>query len=298
MDESRLRKIQESIPKRFFFDESFERNGFAGKILSDLPLSYEGVEHGNFLNCSPLLKKDQEFHLFRKYNYLRYRLVKLTSGFQPSDEKPWPKPCKGKKLKNLKESGVKELESLIVKINEVRNIILKANTRLIVKQVYRHADYDSFEYEEMLSNAYCHVIKAIENFDFRRGFKFSTYCVNVLKSNLGRDKGTLEKLKAPLENWESVDAAPSRFDAPLSEFNAGYNREMVEKIFEFIKRTMIKSEDKVEVLRGYYGLDGEEPMLLRELGQKLGISKERIRQIKKQALAAACNSGLVYDPLV
>lgn len=298
MDEARLLRIQESIPKRFFFEDSFEKNGFPAKILANLPLRYDGVEHGNFLNCSPLLKKEQELHLFRKFNYLRYRLVKLTEGFQPSDENPWPKPCRGRKLKNLRESGVRELETLITRITETRNIILKANTRLVVKQVYRHAEYDSFEYHEMLSNAYCHIMKAIDNFDFRRGFKFSTYCVNVLKTNLGRDRGTLEKLKAPLENWECIDSTPSRFDADFSEVNSSYNKEIIEKVFEFLKRTMNKPEDKVEVLRGYYGLEGGEPMLLRELGEKLGISKERIRQIKRQALEAATNCGLVYDPLV
>lgn len=292
--EDRLRRIRESIPKKFFFHESFEKNGRAPHILADIPLSFEGVDHGNILNCSPLLNKEQELHLFIKLNYLRYRLIKLTVGF-PKGLKG-PKPCKGQNLENLKESGVRKLEDLVARIQETRNIILKANTRLIVKQANKNAQSE-FEYEEMISNGCCHVMKAIDNFDFRKGFKFSTYCVNVLKSNLWRDRTNAFKIRAPLEFSESINTAPSRFEADLSESNVEYNRRMIEKIFGHIRSTMKKPEDKVEILRGLFGLDGR-PLLLRELGEKIGLTKERIRQIKKGVIEAVGKSGIVYDPLV
>ncbi len=294
--EDRLRRIRESIPKKFFFDESFEKNGRAAHILSDIPLSYEGVDHGNMLKCSPLLTKEQELRLFVKLNYLRYRLVKLTVGFPNCPKGPAPKPCKGQRLEVLKESGVRRLEDLIVRIQETRNIILKANTRLIVKQANKNAQSE-FEYDEMISNGCCHVMKAIDNFDFRRGFKFSTYCVRVLKSNLWRDRTTAFKIRAPLEFSESINTAPSRFEADLSEVNTEYNRRMIEKIFGHIRSKMKKPEDKVEILRGLFGLDGK-PLFLRELGDKIGLTKERIRQIKKGVIEAVGKSDLVYDPLI
>ena len=39
-----------------------------------------------------------------------------------------------------------------------------------------------------------------------------------------------------------------------------------------------------EVLRLHYGLDGRKPMSLREIGQKLHLTRERIRQIRRDAL--------------
>lgn len=294
--EDRLSRIQGSIPKKFYFDESFEKNGFAPQILADVPLCYDKVDHGNILRCSPLLDKKQEHHLFRKLNYLRYRLVKLTNGIENSDQIPSPKPCRGQNLKLLKESGLKRLESLILQIQDTRNIILKANTRLIVKQAERYSQSES-EYEEMVSNGYCHVITAIDNFDFRRGFKFSTYCVNVLKTNLWRDRTTGFKVRAPLEFSESIDLVPSRFESDHSEMNAAYNKKMVEIVFRHIRETMNKPEDKVEILRGYFGIGGGDPMILRELSDKVGVTKERVRQIKKQVLIELGRSGLVYDPV-
>ena len=38
-------------------------------------------------------------------------------------------------------------------------------------------------------------------------------------------------------------------------------------------------------LRLYFGLDGPEPMTLEEIGSLLGITRERVRQIKEKALS-------------
>jgi RNA polymerase primary sigma factor len=44
-------------------------------------------------------------------------------------------------------------------------------------------------------------------------------------------------------------------------------------------------EREAKILRLYYGLDGTEPMTLEEIGGLLGITRERVRQIKEKALA-------------
>lgn len=41
---------------------------------------------------------------------------------------------------------------------------------------------------------------------------------------------------------------------------------------------------EAEILRLYYGLDGYEPLTLEAIGEKLGITRERVRQIKEKAL--------------
>jgi len=41
---------------------------------------------------------------------------------------------------------------------------------------------------------------------------------------------------------------------------------------------------EAHILRLHYGLDGRKPMTLREIGRKLGLTRERIRQIQREAL--------------
>jgi RNA polymerase primary sigma factor len=44
-------------------------------------------------------------------------------------------------------------------------------------------------------------------------------------------------------------------------------------------------EREAKILRLYFGLDGEEPMTLEQIGALLGITRERVRQIKEKALS-------------
>ena len=40
-----------------------------------------------------------------------------------------------------------------------------------------------------------------------------------------------------------------------------------------------------EILQAYFGLDGSDPMTLEEIGERLGVTRERVRQIKQRALS-------------
>jgi len=44
-------------------------------------------------------------------------------------------------------------------------------------------------------------------------------------------------------------------------------------------------EREAKILRLYFGIDGAEPMTLEEIGTQLGITRERVRQIKEKALS-------------
>jgi RNA polymerase primary sigma factor len=55
--------------------------------------------------------------------------------------------------------------------------------------------------------------------------------------------------------------------------------ESIEEVLSTLK------EREAKILRLYYGLDGQEPMTLEEIGSMLGITRERVRQIKEKALS-------------
>lgn len=298
----RIQRIKDNIPKKFFYEDCFTTTA-RNKILLDLPLDYSKVEYGNMLACSPLLSKEQEYHFFRKYNYLRYKLIKSTVGFGSSDVKPHPRPCKPVKLEQLGEKSLTEIESLICQIQQIRNLLLQSNLRLIVKQLSKHYPKDCVDRDDFFSHGYCHVLKAIECFDYRRGFKFSTYCINALQFNFNRDrfnKNKLDNFFTTIEyDGDSFDTEDKK-EQSYSEINQSYNKKFINQVLNKLKGNFKNPEVKIKVIRDYYGLDGVQKNLY-QIADELKLSKERIRQIKLSAMKYLSNKAskeLVYDPLV
>lgn len=297
MDENRIQKIKDSIPGKMFFDPCFEKSD-RNNLIKDIEFSFDKkINDSNILNCHALLKKEQEYHLFRKLNYFKYRLLKLTVGFEKSSEQPAPKPSKPVKLNRLGEKSLSEIESLILKIQDTRNIIIKANMRLIVRQVNKYASEDSFHREEFFSHAYFHMFKAIDCFDYRRNFKFSTYFINVLNTNLRRDYFYYKKYDDLLYLPENPISQKNYQEEILSERNHEYNKCFLKKAFESMRGRFKNSDINIIVLKKYFGIDCER-LNLKEIGEELNLSKERIRQIKLASLNYLSSRVETYDPLV
>ena len=57
-------------------------------------------------------------------------------------------------------------------------------------------------------------------------------------------------------------------------------------VIELLKAELESLDERErKILRRYYGLDGGEPMTLEKIGAELGITRERVRQLKERALA-------------
>ena len=48
-----------------------------------------------------------------------------------------------------------------------------------------------------------------------------------------------------------------------------------------------------KILKLRYGLEGEDPMTLKEIGDRIGLTRERVRQIEHEALAGLRNTMLI-----
>jgi RNA polymerase sigma factor (sigma-70 family) len=280
----RKEKIKKLLPVKYFYEESFEKN--RNKILVDLKL--EGINDSNLFKCGPLLNKEQEHQIFRKLNYLKYRLFKLTN----------------LNISRLRENSVSDIEKCVLKIQETRNILIRCNTRLVVKPVIYHFDKETFNGDEFISNGYMHLIKAIDCFDYRRGIKFSTYCTWVLRTNLRRDKGVLFDKKISVyepnedenKNFDPVDKRKEDY----REINVKYNKSFIKEILKNFEKTCTKHETtktRIKVIKRLYGLDGEKPAVLRDLSKSLGISTERVRQLRDDTIKMLKNSNYIYDPV-
>jgi RNA polymerase primary sigma factor len=85
----------------------------------------------------------------------------------------------------------------------------------------------------------------------------------------GSDDGELT-----IENMVADDNNPSPDQIVLDTDNEAKLKELLEDI----------DEREANILKLRYGLDGEDPLTLKEIGQRIGLTRERVRQLEHQAL--------------
>src|SRR5581483_3907336 len=118
----------------------------------------------------PLLTREQEAHLFRKMNYLKYRASKVREQIDPA---------------RARTADLDEVERLQEEALAVKNQIIRANLRLVVSIAKRHVG-PSNNFFELVSDGNMSLIRAVEKFDFSRGNKFSTYASWAIMKNFAR----------------------------------------------------------------------------------------------------------------
>lgn len=210
----------------------------------------------------PILNREQEFHLFRQMNYLKFKMQRLKTK--------------------------KTIERYSRKIKEIRNLIASSNFRLAVNVLKKHIYYNHKSNENFLSDAYFDVLKAVDYFNFTLGNKFSTYCIWVIKKNFFRDSKIDSNTPKFACLSENCDIEEKREPEGENENNL-----ILEKLINLAKE---KSRTKnvfrqIDILENYYGLNGKSSKTLEEISQIFGITKERVRQLKEKFIESMKNAA-------
>ncbi len=215
----------------------------------------------------PLLTPAGEAALFRKMNYLKFRADELRAQIEPE---------------TTTAADLDRIEQLLDDANAIKNQILNANLRLVVSIAKKHAN-PMVEFFEVVSDGNISLMRAVERFDYSRGFKFSTYASWAIMKNYARS--------AP-EQRRRQDRYQTGRDELLSLAPAPNLDDLEDDYLPALRNTLDRMLDSLDereqtILRQRYGLDraGGDTATLEEIGKRFGVSKERIRQLEARALS-------------
>ena len=220
------------------------------------------------LSHLPLLTADEEKALFRKYNYIKYKFARLRSSLKPSEgDTP---------------ELLARLEELASQAGDCRARLVEANLRLVVKLARQHAGR-IVGLDGLISEGNLSLLKAVEKFDFTRGTRFSTYATWCVVKRFAR--------VVPEENYiieTFATGSEAVIEVQPDEITSKLDRkETLAHIRTELDKVMSHLTDRErEILLRRFGLSGP-PQTLEQIGDVLGITRERVRQLETRALRKA-----------
>jgi RNA polymerase primary sigma factor/RNA polymerase sigma factor len=215
----------------------------------------------------PLLTREQEVHLFRKMNFLKYKATRLREQLDPL---------------RPKTSLMDQIEKLYDESVSVKNEIIAANLRLVVSIAKRHVGPGE-NFFELVSDGNISLIRAVEKFDYARGNKFSTYASWAIMKNFARTIPDEHRRRDRFRTSHSEMFGTTE-DVRTDQYELETAQLQRESQIGRILERLDEREQKIIISR--FGLSpGQEPLTLKEVGAEMGVTKERIRQIEARALS-------------
>jgi len=223
----------------------------------------------------PVMPLELETDAFRRMNYLKYKAVKLQATLDAD---------------NASQTDLAALETLLNQANDIKNQLVQSTLRIAVHVARKH-ERSHRPLVELFSDATLWLMRAADNFDFARGgsehhAKFSTYASYAIMKNFARDRADQltrydnHVLTGQEDLLNTVGAREAETPADHLD-NAHSHADLLHVMKELPQREQ-------ELLTRHYGLDtggGEaEPLSLSQIGDKMGITKARVRQLEARAL--------------
>jgi RNA polymerase primary sigma factor len=212
----------------------------------------------------------------------------------------------------------------------LRTDIVIANLRLVAKLAMRYAGRESMLFMDLFGHGVLGLIRAISGFDPFRGFALSTYATWWIRQQITRaiaDEGSL--IRVPVHAYEAVQQSRS-LDRPIASSSPDRalvtaakaalkpylqlvaadeveDRSMADEIDLFELRCVLlplldalKPAERM-VIQRRIGLNDRNAETLQVVGDRMGVTRERIRQLESKALRklrrAARKRGLSAEDL-
>ena len=234
---------------------------------------------------------------------------------------------------------LRAIEQGQLKAKNAINDLVEANLRLVVTVAKKYALW-GLSFSDLIQEGNIGLMRAAEKYDYRRGYKFSTYAIWWIRQSITRAiaeqsrvirvpvyvtdsikrlNATSHRLRRELKRRPTLDEIgremglssqqaqellqltkkPISLETPIGDNEDGRlgdlihdqqnpspvevikNREVSEQVEQALATLTPKEE---QVIRMRFGIGDGTHHTLQEIGEILGLSRERIRQIEMQAL--------------
>jgi len=215
-----------------------------------------------------VLNRIQETALFRRYNLLKFLAVRQRCEIELSHPSSRLLDC---------------IEQYLDQAEETKNFLVEVNMPLVVSIAGRHLQSGA-SLGDLVSEGNVSLMRAVEKFDYTKGYRFSTYATLAIAKDFARqipaeagrpdraDGSDLSQLAQQIPEGGLVDlAAVEHAQRNLRQI---INQELDERE-QFVVTNRFPIGE---------GVIPQKPKTLKEIGDVLGVSKERVRQIELQAL--------------
>jgi RNA polymerase primary sigma factor len=222
-----------------------------------------------------LLTGAEEGVLFRQFNYARFRIREIQLELGMDDGPAQREPTAEQADEMLRWSR---------KSTRLREQIAETNLALVLAMAKR-TRMSEVDFGDLVSEGNMALLRAVDKFDAERGFKFSTYACRAILKAFSRQGMKLSKYRQRF---------PADFDPSLEKSNNLETRrrdlevDAATRVGEIVRNNRCElTEIEQMVIEHRFGLDSGDDapsMTLEQVGQIIGVTKERVRQIQNKAL--------------
>lgn len=246
-------------PIAFIPNENFRRP----KVMTEIIARKIDVQPGQSLPA------EDERLLFMQLNYARYKLCQVRRKLLRQTAR-W-------------NNTAMELLEWYHRQLEIRSKIVTANMGLVLAMAKR-SDFPGVEFTDLISEGSMALLRAADKFDFARGFKFSTYACRAIFKGFSRTaKQSYRYRNHFIAQWDTAFEKSNQIEQEREE----QHNDCVLEVRAIINQNLADLSDieqSVVSMRFSLNPRQQKPLTLKQVGEKLGLTKERIRQIQNKAL--------------
>lgn len=219
-----------------------------------------------------ILTGAEERVLFHQFNFARHCIWKIQ-------QEVWASPSR-----KVTDEQADHILKWYRMADRIREQIAETNLALVLAMAKR-TRMSEVDFADLVSEGNMALLRAVDKFDAGRGYKFSTYACRAILKAFSRQGMKLSKYRQRF---------PTDFDPKLEKSNfletkrSTFEKDAAEEVKRIVRENRADLTDvERTVIEHRFGLevqDNEKPMTLEQVGQIIGVTKERVRQIQNKAM--------------